>query len=59
LIERAIREKNLFDNHAEIAFNIKINPSTYLMGLNSPEVASSAKPGQFVMIRITKARIRF
>jgi dihydroorotate dehydrogenase electron transfer subunit len=44
----------LFDNQTEIAFNININPSTYLMGLSAPDVAFSAKPGQFVMIRINE-----
>jgi dihydroorotate dehydrogenase electron transfer subunit len=44
----------LFDHHAEIAFNIKINPVTFLMGLVSPQIASAAKPGQFVMVRVNE-----
>jgi dihydroorotate dehydrogenase electron transfer subunit len=42
----------MFEHYAEIVFNKKIAPHTYLMGLSSPEVVAAAKPGQFVMIRV-------
>ena len=37
-----------------IIFNKKITPDTFLMGLRSPEIAADAKPGQFVMVRVTR-----
>jgi dihydroorotate dehydrogenase electron transfer subunit len=42
----------LFDIQAEVVFNRQINPVTFLMGLDVPEIASAAKPGQFVMLRV-------
>ena len=42
----------MIEQYAEIAFNDQINENTWLMGLRSSEIAKSAKPGQFVMIRV-------
>ena len=42
----------MFEHYAEIVFNKKIAPRTYLMGLSSPEVVAVARPGQFVMVRV-------
>ncbi len=42
----------MFEHYAEIVFNKKVAPRTYLMGLISPEVVAVARPGQFVMIRV-------
>ncbi|MEO0131562.1 MAG: dihydroorotate dehydrogenase electron transfer subunit [candidate division WOR-3 bacterium] len=38
---------------AQIIFNNSLSEEIYSMKLNSPHVAKQAKPGQFVMIRIT------
>ena len=42
----------MFARDAEIVFNKKIAPQTYLMGFRSPEVVAAARPGQFVMVRV-------
>ncbi len=42
----------MIDQDAEIIFNKKIALQTFLMGLRSETIAASAKPGQFVMIRV-------
>lgn len=42
----------MFEHYAEIVFNKKIAPQTYLMGLSSSQVVAAARPGQFVMIRV-------
>ena len=42
----------MFERDAEIVFNKKIAPQTYLMGLQSPQVAAAARPGQFVMVHV-------
>jgi dihydroorotate dehydrogenase electron transfer subunit len=42
----------LFDHQAKVVFNRQINPITFLMGLDAADIASSAKPGQFVMLRV-------
>jgi len=42
----------MFEDYAEIVFNEKIAPRTYLMGLRSPRVVEAAMPGQFVMVRV-------
>ena len=42
----------MFEHDAEIVFNKKIAPHTYLIGLSSSEVVAAARPGQFVMVRV-------
>ena len=42
----------MFEHDAEIVFNKKIAPHTYLIGLSSSEVVAAARPGQFVMLRV-------
>lgn len=42
----------MFEHDAEIVFNKKIAPQTYLMGLSSSQVVAAARPGQFVMVRV-------
>ncbi|MFH1124984.1 MAG: dihydroorotate dehydrogenase electron transfer subunit [Pseudomonadota bacterium] len=42
----------MFEQYAEIAFNDRLTPDTWVMGLRSAEIAGRAKPGQFVMIRV-------
>jgi dihydroorotate dehydrogenase electron transfer subunit len=42
----------MIEQYAEIAFNDQINENTWLMGLRSSEIVKSAKPGQFVLIRV-------
>lgn len=42
----------MFEQLSEIIWNRRIAADTCLMGLRSPEIASTARPGQFVMIRI-------
>ncbi|MGD8984541.1 MAG: dihydroorotate dehydrogenase electron transfer subunit [Desulfobacteraceae bacterium] len=42
----------MFEHDAEIVFNKKIAPHTYLIGLRSSEVVAAARPGQFVMLRV-------
>ena len=43
---------NMIEEHAEIAFNQRMNSNIWLMGLMSPGIAREARPGQFVMIRV-------
>jgi dihydroorotate dehydrogenase electron transfer subunit len=42
----------MLDKNFEIVFNEVVADSTYLMGLNAPEIVAAAAPGQFVMIRV-------
>jgi dihydroorotate dehydrogenase electron transfer subunit len=42
----------VFEHRAEVVQNDEVAPNTYLMGLESPPIASAAKPGQFVMLRV-------
>ncbi|MFH1351098.1 MAG: dihydroorotate dehydrogenase electron transfer subunit [Pseudomonadota bacterium] len=42
----------MIDQITEVAFNHKIAPDTFLMGLRSRDVKAWAKPGQFVMVRV-------
>lgn len=44
--------ESMFELLAEIASNRQITEDTWLMALRSAEIAQTAKPGQFVMIRI-------
>jgi dihydroorotate dehydrogenase electron transfer subunit len=43
----------MFEQNAKIVFNKRLAPKTFLMALESPEVLAEARPGQFVMIRVT------
>jgi dihydroorotate dehydrogenase electron transfer subunit len=42
----------MFDKVSEIISNRKVAENTFLMALDSPEIASIAIPGQFVMVRV-------
>ncbi|MBN1106307.1 MAG: dihydroorotate dehydrogenase electron transfer subunit [Deltaproteobacteria bacterium] len=42
----------MFEEHAEVAFNRAVARDTRLMGLKSSAIAASARPGQFVMLRV-------
>lgn len=42
----------MFEQETEIIFNNKVAENSYLLGLRAPEVIESARPGQFVMLRI-------
>ena len=42
----------MIEQKTEIIFNREIARDTFLMGLRSPEIVATAKPGQFVMIRV-------
>ena len=42
----------MIERKTEIIFNREIARDTFLMGLRSPEIVATAKPGQFVMIRV-------
>jgi dihydroorotate dehydrogenase electron transfer subunit len=44
----------MFEEQAKITFNQKVSPDTWLMGMRSPSIAKAAKPGQFVMVRVTR-----
>ena len=43
----------MFEQNAKIIFNKKLAPETFLMAIKSPEIVAEARPGQFVMIRVT------
>lgn len=42
----------MFEHDAEIVFNKEIIADHFLMGLRSPAVVATARPGQFVMVRV-------
>jgi dihydroorotate dehydrogenase electron transfer subunit len=42
----------MFEETAPIIFNQKVTLDTWLLGMKSPRIAKSARPGQFVMIRV-------
>jgi len=42
----------MFEEKAPIIFNQKVTLDTWLLGMKSPRIAKSARPGQFVMIRV-------
>lgn len=42
----------MIDEKAEVAFNRALTSDTWLMGLRSATIAGSARPGQFVMVRV-------
>lgn len=43
----------MIEETAEIIFNREVAKSTFHMGLRSPQIAAGARPGQFVMLRVT------
>jgi len=43
----------MMEQDTEILFNRMIASETFLMGLKSPEIVAAAKPGQFVMVRVS------
>ena len=43
----------MIEEEAGIVFNREVAPKTYHMGLRSPRIAAAARPGQFVMLRVT------
>lgn len=43
----------VFEHKAQVVQNEEVAPNAYLMGLKSPPIASAAKPGQFVMLRVS------
>ncbi|MBW2137987.1 MAG: dihydroorotate dehydrogenase electron transfer subunit [Deltaproteobacteria bacterium] len=42
----------MFEERLKVLFNKKIASDTYCLGLEAPKIAGTAKPGQFVMVRI-------
>jgi dihydroorotate dehydrogenase electron transfer subunit len=44
----------MIEEQAEVAFNRALTSGTWLMGLRSPGITSSARPGQFVMVRVRR-----
>ena len=42
----------MFEDTARILSNRRITADTWLLGMKSPRIAKSARPGQFVMIRV-------
>jgi len=42
----------MIDKNIEIVFNEQVADSTFLMGLDAPEMVNAASPGQFVMVRV-------
>ena len=43
----------MFEQNTKIIFNKRLAPETFLMAMESPAVVANARPGQFVMIRVT------
>ena len=43
----------MIEQNTEILFNRMIASEIFLMGVKSPEIVATAKPGQFVMIRVS------
>jgi dihydroorotate dehydrogenase electron transfer subunit len=44
----------MFDEQAEVVFNHRLTADTWLMGMRSASIAKVARPGQFVMIRVSR-----
>jgi dihydroorotate dehydrogenase electron transfer subunit len=44
----------MFEEQGRIRFNRRLTAGTWLMGMRSPRIAESARPGQFVMIRVSQ-----
>jgi len=42
----------VFEHKAEVVRNEEVAPNTFLIELEAPSIASAAKPGQFVMLRV-------
>lgn len=42
----------MIERSTEVAFNERLTPEIFLMGLRAPEMVARAAPGQFVMIRV-------
>jgi dihydroorotate dehydrogenase electron transfer subunit len=42
----------MIEDKAEVAFNRMLTSDTWLMGLRSAAISASARPGQFVMVRV-------
>ena len=42
----------MIEQKAKVRFNKKVARQTFLMGLESPEIAAASRPGHFVMIRV-------
>jgi dihydroorotate dehydrogenase electron transfer subunit len=49
--------KKLFQKNVQILHHIKVGPGYFRMGLAFPELASVARPGQFVMVRLPDRHI--
>jgi len=51
------REGNMavFEHKAKVMRNEEVAPNTFLMELELPSIASAAKPGQFVMLRVSES----
>lgn len=45
----------IFEQSTEIVSNRQLTPDTWLMELKSPDIASDAKPGQFIMVRVRQS----
>ncbi len=43
----------MFEQNSKIVFNKRLAPEIFLLALESPKVVAEARPGQFVMIRVT------
>lgn len=44
----------MFQVKSKVVFNEKLNEDSYRMLIHSPEIALEAKPGQFLMVRVTE-----
>ncbi|MEW6615448.1 MAG: dihydroorotate dehydrogenase electron transfer subunit [Thermodesulfobacteriota bacterium] len=43
----------MYQVFSKILFNTEVSPTYYKMGLDCPEIASRAAPGQFIMVRVS------
>jgi dihydroorotate dehydrogenase electron transfer subunit len=53
---KGLRFMTIVEHRAEILSNDEVAPDTFLMRLRSPEIATRAAPGQFVMVRVGHGR---
>jgi dihydroorotate dehydrogenase electron transfer subunit len=44
----------MIDQHIKVEFNRKVSHDTFLLGFRSPEIAVESRPGQFVMLRVSR-----
>ena len=44
----------MIDQYIEIVFNREVVSGVFFMGLRSPGIAHSSRPGQFIMVRVNK-----